>query len=164
VTAPSLHDFVSLSMDLTAFPETDLVGTGLARQYLTKVRAACGDTVVAELCAAHRAARDEAGGDAAALDRELRHRIFSDDWMGPVARNVIKLWYAGIWYGLPREWSDSFGARTAAETSTVTPASYQEGLLWRAIGANPPGAKAPGFGSWALPPRIDNRYLKGPME
>ena len=53
------------------------------------------------------------------------------------------------------------GAHAAAETSTVTSASYQEGLLWRAIGANPPGAKAPGYGSWAKPPRIEHRRLKG---
>ena len=26
--------------------------------------------------------------------------------------------------------------------------------LWVAIGANPPGAKAPGYGSWAYPPQI----------
>jgi hypothetical protein len=162
VTAPRLEDFLSLSVDLTAFPEIDLRGTGLAGQYLAKVRAACGDAVVAELLAAHQAARDEAAGDPARLDRGLRYRIFSDPCLGPVARNVIKLWYAGMWYGLPAEWTDTFGARLAAETSTVTAASYQEGLLWRAIGANPPGAKAPGYGSWAEPPPIDDRYLKGP--
>lgn len=161
MSTPTLEDFLSLSVDLTAFAETDLRGTGLASQYLGKVRAACGDAVVAELFAAHHAAREEASGDPAGLDRGLRHRIFSDPRLGPVARNVIKLWYAGTWYGLPPEWTDSFGAQPAAETSTVTAASYQEGLLWRAIGANPPGAKAPGYGSWAEPPRIDDRYLKG---
>lgn len=161
MTAPSLEDFLSLSVDLTAFPETDLLGTGLADQYLAKVRAACSDAVVAGLFAAHKAARAEAAGDPDRLDRALRHRIFGDDCLGPVARNVIKLWYAGMWYGLPPEWTDSFGAQAAAQTSTVTAASYQEGLLWRAIGANPPGAKAPGYGSWAAPPRIDDRYLKG---
>ena len=161
MTAPSLDDFLALSVDLTAFPETDLRGTGLAGKYLAKVRAACGDAVVTALFAAHRAARAEAAGDPAGFDRALRHRIFSDDCRGPVARNVIKLWYAGMWYALPPEWTDEFGARPAAETSTVTAASYQEGLLWPAIGANPPGAKAPGYGSWAEPPRIDDRYLKG---
>ena len=25
--------------------------------------------------------------------------------------------------------------------------------LWLAIGATPPGAKGPGYGSWALPPK-----------
>lgn len=166
MTAPSLEEFLALSVDLTAFPETDLLGTGLSQQYLAKVRAACGDTVVAELFAAHEAARTEAArteaaGDPTGLDRALRYLIFSDDRLGPVARNVIKLWYAGMWYGLPPEWTDCFGAQPAAETSAVTAASYQEGLLWRAIGANPPGAKAPGYGSWARPPRIDDRYLKG---
>jgi hypothetical protein len=161
VTAPTLEQFLALSVDLTAFPETDLVGTGLAEQYLAKARAACTDAVVAELFAAHQAARDEAAGDPAAFDRALRYRIFADDRLGPVARNVIKLWYAGMWYGLPPDWTDAFGAWSAAETSSVTAASYQEGLLWRAIGANPPGAKPPGFGSWAQPPRIDERYLKG---
>lgn len=171
MTTEFFEEFLSLSADLTAFGETDLLGTGLAHQYLAKVRAACGDEVVTTLLDAHRAARADAAGDKAGshnrapldqalLDRALRHRIFSDDRLGPVARNVIKLWYAGMWYGLPPEWTDSYGAQAAAETSAVTAASYQEGLLWRAIGANPPGAKAPGYGSWAQPPRIEDRYLK----
>ncbi|NKE59996.1 hypothetical protein FXN61_25640 [Lentzea sp. PSKA42] len=165
MTAQSFDRFLLLSVDLTAFEKTELLGTGLAHQYLAKVRAACGDEVFTALLAAHRLARADAVRDAGScdrtlLDRALRHRIFSDDRLGPVARNVIKLWYSGTWYGLPPEWTDSYGAHTAAETSTVTAASYQEGLLWRAIGANPPGAKAPGYGSWAQPPRIDARYLK----
>jgi len=166
MTAEPFEDFLLLSVDLTAFPETDLLGTGLAHQYLAKVRAACGSEIVAALLEAHRAARAdataEAGAcDAALLDRALRHRIFSDERLGPVARNVIKLWYAGMWYGLPPEWTDRYGAHGAAVTSTVTAASYQEGLLWPAIGANPPGAKAPGYGAWTTPPRIEDRYLKG---
>jgi len=166
VSSRPFEDFLALSVDLTAFEETELLGTGLARQYLAKVRATCGDRITTALLDAHRAARadaaDDAGGDSRpALDRSLRHRIFSDDCLGPVARNVIKLWYAGMWYSLPPEWIDAYGVHTAAETSTVTAASYQEGLLWRAIGANPPGAKGPGYGSWAQPPRIEERYLKG---
>lgn len=165
MTAESFDEFLRLSVDLTAFDETDLLGTGLAHHYLAKVLAACGDDVVVGLLDAYRAARadavDDAGCDLILLDRALRHRIFGDDRLGPVARNVVKLWYAGMWYGLPPEWTDRYGAHTAAETSTVTSASYQEGLLWRAIGANPPGAKAPGYGSWAQPPRIEHRYLKG---
>jgi hypothetical protein len=166
MTAPSFEEFIRLSVDLTAFEATDLLGTGLAHEYLAKVRAACGDEVVTALLDAHRAARSDAAGDAGGcdptrLDRALRHRIFSDDRLGPVARNVVKLWYAGMWYGLPPEWIDRYGARSAADTSTVTAASYQEGLLWRAIAANPPGAKAPGYGSWVEPPRIDERYRKG---
>ena len=166
MSAEPFEEFLRLSADLTDFEETDLLGTGLAHEYLAKVRAACGDDVVVGLLDAYRAARAEATDDAGRrdsllLDRALRHRIFSDERLGPVARNVVKLWYAGMWYGLPPEWTDRYGAHAAAETSTVTSASYQEGLLWRAIGANPPGAKAPGYGSWAKPPRIEQRFLKG---
>jgi hypothetical protein len=160
VSAPPLDDFLALSVDLTAFGQVDLLGTGLAHEYYEKVRTACGDDIVTDLLAAYREARAGAD-DAAGLDRSLRHLIFSDERLGPVARNVIKLWFAGTWYGLPPEWTDSFGARAAGQTSTVTAASYQEGLLWPAIGANPPGAKAPGYGSWARPPVIDERYLRG---
>jgi hypothetical protein len=166
MTAETFEDFLVMSVDLTAFAQTDLLGTGLAHQYLAKVRAACGDDVITALLAAHQAARADATDDAGTfdrtlLDRALRHRIFSDERLGPVARNVIKLWYAGMWYGLPPEWTDRYGAQSAAVTSTVTAASYQEGLLWRAIGANAPGAKAPGYGAWTQPPRIEERYLKG---
>ncbi|MFF8926181.1 hypothetical protein ACF1AO_02855 [Streptomyces longwoodensis] len=171
MTAPSFEDFLALSVDLTAFEETDLLGTGMAHPYFAKVRAACGDEAVTALLDAHRKARTEASGapgrhpraplDRDEFDRALRYRIFSDDRLGPVARNVIKLWYAGMWYALPPEWTDRYGAHAAAGTSTLGAASYQEGLLWRAIGANPQGAKAPGYGSWAQPPRIAERYLKG---
>ena len=181
MTAPSFEEFLALSVDLTAFESTALLGTGMADQYLAKVRAACGDEAVVALLEAHRAARADAAGaagshrqtppdrttldrtpvDTDVFDRALRHRIFSDDRLGPVARNVIKLWYSGMWYSLPPEWTDQYGARAAGETSTVTAASYQEGLLWQAIGANPPGARAPGYGAWAQPPRIEDRYLKG---
>jgi hypothetical protein len=156
-----LGRFLALSVDLTAFSEFELQGTGLATDYLAAVRTVVGEKVVTDLLAAHREARSAAGDDQAALERALRHRVLSDERLGPVARNIIKLWYAGAWYELPSEWTEAFGARVADRTFFVSPAAYTEGLLWPAIGANPPGAKAPGFGSWAAPPRIDERYLKG---
>jgi hypothetical protein len=84
----------------------------------------------------------------------LRRDIFSHELLGPIARNVVKLWYAGIWYELPREWTEAFGTRENNDTFGVSAAAYTESLLWPAIGANPPGAKGPGYGSWATPPRI----------
>ena len=97
--------------------------------------------------------REEAdrGGDIGDL---LRRDIFGDSRLGPIARNVIKLWYVGIWYELPREWSDAYGQRERDTKFTVSPTAYTEGLLWPAMDANPPGAKAPGYASWTRPPRI----------
>ena len=84
----------------------------------------------------------------------LRRELYGDPRLGPVARNVIKLWYVGIWYELPSAWVEAYGAGPADVDTMVSGAAYAEGLLWVAIGANPPGAKAPGYGSWTGPPCI----------
>jgi hypothetical protein len=136
--------FLAFSSAVTAFSVFDLHGTGLAECCLSTVVRVVGRETLAELLDAY----DRAAGDAGTL----RAEIFSDEKFGPVARNIIKLWYAGIWYELPSEWSESFGARENDGTFTAWSQAYPEALLWRAIGANPPGAKAPGYGSWAFPP------------
>ncbi|MGW3916330.1 hypothetical protein ACWEBX_33185, partial [Streptomyces sp. NPDC005070] len=69
MTAPSFEKFLLLSVDLTAFEETDLLGTGMAHPYLAKVRAACGDEIVTALLEAHRAARADAAGEAGSRTR-----------------------------------------------------------------------------------------------
>jgi hypothetical protein len=52
-----------------------------------------------------------------------------------LTRAVIRLWYTGVW-------SEVLSAR-----------SYAEGLVWKTFHGAPPGTTAPGFGSWARPPR-----------
>jgi hypothetical protein len=157
VTAQDLlRRFLGFSAEVTAFSEFDLQGTGQAEDYLQSVLTVVGEGILRELLCAYERARDETGvetGD----DRKARlyTDIFSDEKLGPVARNIIKMWYVGIWYELPPEWTETFGALENDVTFFVSPAAYTEGLLWRAIGANPPGAKAPGYGSWAAPPRIE---------
>ena len=85
---------------------------------------------------------------------DLRRSILGDARLGPVARNIMKLWYLGIWYELPRPWIEANGARAANITFMVSAEAYTEGLVWPAVGANPPGAKAPGYASWTGPPQI----------
>jgi hypothetical protein len=94
------------------------------------------------------------GGEAASLDREIRVTILGDEMLGPVARNLIKLWYVGSWYQMPSDWRETHGGAESDCDFVVSPAAYTEGLLWPAIGANPQGAKPHGYGMWALPPRI----------
>jgi hypothetical protein len=136
--------FLAFSSAVTAFSEFDLHGTGQAACYLSTVVRVLGQETLTELLDAY----DQAAGDAGTL----RAAIFGDEKFGPIARNIIKLWYAGIWYELPSEWTESFGARENDGTFTASSQAYPEALLWRAVGANPPGAKAPGYGSWASPP------------
>jgi hypothetical protein len=157
-----LPRFLDFSAEVTAFAVLDLYGTGQAEAYLASVVTVVGEEVLGDLLDAWERAGDEAGGeaggesgaDARARARLLYRDVFSSEKLGPVARNIIKLWYAGVWYELPPEWTESFGPLENDVTFVVSPAAYTEGLLWRAIGANPSGARAPGYGSWAAPPRI----------
>jgi hypothetical protein len=138
--------FLAFSSEVTAFTVFDLQGTGQADSYLSTVARVVGEQALTELLDAY----DKTAHTARALEAD----IFSSEKLGPIARNIIKLWYAGVWYGLPPEWTESFGARENDGTFTASPEAYPEGLLWRAIGANPPGARAPGYGSWAHAPLI----------
>lgn len=142
--------FLALSAEITAFTTFDLLGTGMADAYLTAVIDVVGEATVAQLLDAWERVR-RAGPD---LEENLRREIFGDEKLGPIARNIIKLWYIGTWYQLPYAWTQTFGALEKDVTFVVSPAAYVEGLLWPAIGSHPPGAKAPGYGSWATPPVI----------
>jgi len=141
-----------LSEELTGFSALRLHGTGQAEEYRATIADVAGADVLDALLDAWTRIREEAdrGDDIGDL---LRRDVFGDPRLGPIARNVIKMWYVGAWYELPKEWSDAYGVRERA-TFTVSPTAYTEGLLWPAMGTNPPGAKAPGYASWTGPPRI----------
>jgi len=157
--ASRLDRFLELSSIATAFTVFELWGTGMAAEYLAVVDRVVGSEVTDQLLDVYgRVTRD---ADAKAeLDILIRHELLSDPTLGPVARNIVKLWYVGIWYALPRAWIDANGARSADATFTVSATAYTEGLLWPAIGASPPGAKPPGFATWTEPPRIPVRATR----
>jgi hypothetical protein len=148
-----LDAFLAFSARVTAFSVFELLGTGQAEEYLAIVLDVVGEEALADLLGTEADIRARADDDAEA-DRLLRAEVLGDERLGPVARNIIKLWYIGTWYALPREWHDAFGREDADRTFVVSPTAYVEGLVWPAIGANPPGAKGPGYGTWALPPRV----------
>lgn len=148
--------FLAFSAEVTAFKVFELEGTGLTDAYLQAVENVVGRELVGQLLNTFR--EFDPGNEAERRDH-LRRQIFGDEKLGPIARNIVKLWYLGIWYQLPRAWTDAYGAREKDVTFTVTAGAYIEGLLWKAVGAHPPGAKAPGYGSWAAPPRIPGLEL-----
>ena len=145
-----LEIFLSLSVELTAFSHFDLLGTGLTERYLATLDKVVGGEITDALLAAFVALPSE---DEARI-RAMRTTILGNELLGDVARALIKLWYSGTWFELPTAWTERFGPRPADTTFVVSPDAYVEGLLWKAIGAHPAGAKAPGFGSWAFPPKI----------
>jgi hypothetical protein len=147
-----LERFLAFSSEVTAYSVFELRGTGLAETYLATVEDVVGREVVDALLDRYETAVAAANGGP--RQDLLRRGVFSDAWLGPVARNIVKMFYLGTWYEFPRAWTEAYGALRKNVTFTVSAAAYTEGLLWPSIGANPPGAKAPGYGAWALPPRI----------
>lgn len=151
MTASRLDAFLRFSSEVTGFKVVELRGTGQSEAYMATVDKVVGSDLTDALLATYHDIGEPSGPT---RERDLRRAIFGDERLGPIARNVVKLWYVGIWYQLPTHWRETNGVRADDVTFTVSPSAYTEGLLWPAIGANPAGAKAPGYGSWALPPRI----------
>lgn len=147
------EQFMAFSVDVTGFSRFDLNGTGQGESYFATVIQVVGFDIFEQLMQAYEVIGDETPPDSEERYTQLQ-KIFGDEKLGPVARNVVKLWFCGNWYQLPGYWSQTYGPAPKDVTFTVSPDSYVEGLLWTTIGAHPTGAKAPGYGSWAYPPII----------
>lgn len=144
--------FVALSVVLTGFDDAELWGTGMVDPYLDWLRSVVGEQRTGDLLSAAQATIDAAGGKPAVLERLFLMNILEDDVLGPLARNLIVLWYLGQWNQLPADWRDVHGASALDQTCIISPDAYVQGLAWKAIHTHPSGAKMPGYGSWALPP------------
>ena len=162
ISTPSrLATFLDLSVVLTGFDEVTLRGAGVADSYLQAAASRIGAANVEALLSTYGEIAKATPGDPTAREARVRRDILGDEKLGPIARAILKLWYFGTWYALPEAWHQKYGpvpadATFADMTFVVSADAYVEGLLWRAIGAHPAGAKAPGFGSWAQPPVFPN--------
>ncbi len=147
--------FLRLSVILTGFEEHVLLGTGMLQAYYDELLLIIG-------------AR-EAGSLLGALDRvpnsddtQFQNIVLDCPRYGPVARNVLTMWYLGMWTQLPREWRDAYGATSYDTDHVVSAAAYREGLVWLAAGTHPMSAKQPGFGTWAEPSALKLPVAPGP--
>ncbi|KZN43626.1 hypothetical protein [Pseudoalteromonas luteoviolacea] len=152
--AYQIQQFIELSGALTDFNAFTLNGTGQVQNYYDTLNRIVGRVMVEELLSKFSAIY-EASTDHEKFNELLRKQIIGDEKFGPVARNIIKLWYTGMWYQMAQFWREAYGMSDEDVTFFVNSASYAEGLLWQAIDANPSGAKGPGYGSWSLPPNIN---------
>jgi hypothetical protein len=148
----SLELFLSFSATLTGFGAAELWATGMVRTYYALLPSIVGDRIFGELLSRWRDTYIRGEGDEPLLDELVTTQILDDPKFGPLARNLAALWYLGMWNQLPAEWRNVHGAWANDVTNVVSPKSYAEGLVWKAIHTHPPAAKQPGYGSWALPP------------
>lgn len=138
--------FLDLSVAVTGFSRFHLQGTGQASLYFDTVRSIIGGEMFGELLQTFH-------------DRGVE-AVLESGKLGPIARNILKLWYIATWEKLPPEWNKRFGTLTNDSTFIASPYAYTEGLVWTAIGVNPPAAKAPGYETWSNPPSVTLRSPK----
>ncbi|WLW51666.1 hypothetical protein [Streptomyces sp. YU58] len=141
--APSapLERFVRLCVPLTGFSAFDLHGTGMAPLYLDTTRRELGEGHLENFLSRWEQAQAEGKGPAELPPTERE-----------IARALVYLWYTGAWPRIaPAVHAELRRDRPNGE-SMASATSYPEGLVWRAFGGHPGGAKPPGFGTWSYPP------------
>lgn len=144
--------FLQLSALVTGFGRVQLLGTGMADGYLRTLEETLPGDTLDELLAAY-------DGLPAGADREsaVASKILADPKLGPVARNVILLWYCGTWTALPDQWRAAYGSSPLDTNRVVSGDAYQAGLQWVVAGAHPAAAQQQGYGAWALAPEGSSR-------
>lgn len=142
--------FVDVSVVLTGFGRVQLVGTGLTDTYLHALDAVLPDGVLDELLDAV----GQLPADAKADSDAGVEPILADPKLGPIARNVILMWFCGTWTALPDAWRTAYGASPLDTDHVVSAEAYQGGLQWAAAGAHPAGALQQGFGAWSVAPQM----------
>ena len=157
-------DFYQLSVVLTDYDEVQLQATGVGEEYCQTLTRWVRQDVLDDLYHCFNALpRDHEGN---VCEKALRSDILASTKLGPVARNIIKMWYLSIWYQLGSEWDFDYGipaynspvvgvADPKTENYIISNNAYIQGLVWRALGSHPMGAKQPGYGTWAEAPRQD---------
>jgi hypothetical protein len=174
-TEEKLREFVKFSAAVTGFSEFDLWGTGQAEAYYKAAVDQEGPDAIQRVMAS-----DPAAGPTDAVVKSIIKLWYVGVWYGPelVGRMDVAAWTAPGRSGakpavpddsrpdgsLPRQAGPghragedrAHGEEESTPLFVVSPDAYTEGLLWRAIGAHPSGAKAPGYGSWANPPVFED--------
>lgn len=146
----TLDTFADLCAALTGFDAAHLVGTGNVAPFWDLLTDRTGPENARALLTAWT---DRVAPDAEP-DRAMRLHILGDARLGPMARNLIRLWYVGTWKGMPADWRAAHAPGRPDGDTIPSAGAYTEGLLWPAVGANPPGAKPFGYAMWAKPPRV----------
>ncbi|NEO65859.1 MAG: hypothetical protein F6J98_37890, partial [Moorea sp. SIO4G2] len=146
---------------VTGFSRFDLLGTGQADLYYQTVLKMIGKEILVELLDTFHDLdlKAQKNYKPSILTEALHSEILASGKLGPIARNIIKLWYTATWEKLPDQWREQFGASVdhsifIPSPYIPSPYAYPEGLVWRAVGVNPPGAKAPGYGTWSEAPSV----------
>ncbi|MCY7296928.1 hypothetical protein [Alteromonas sp. a30] len=151
----NLGDFYQLSAILTGYDEARLQGSGVGETYYEVLTTLIPSHILTQLqdtfCTIEALPKK-------ALDSELRKQILANAMLGPVARNILKMWYTSIWYPMPTAWSKIYAVPNQSEQKyqdvefIISDDAYIQGLAWEAVHSHPMGAKQPGYATWSFTP------------
>lgn len=150
-----MENFLALSAALTGFNRVELLGTGQADHYFKEVVTILGEEICGELWSVAAEIFRRRHGSEQELEKAIRREILANPKLGPVAKNITVMWYLARWYKMPHDWRSLYVRSPKDFNRVISAAAYPEGLVWRAMGAHPPGAKPTGFGIWSLPPQAE---------
>lgn len=131
-TDPQTKLFLEISAVLTGFSETELRATGMADTYYATILENTDGEDIQYFFQNVKAILTAPKRTEESTEEAVAAQLIPDSCYGGLAKNITALWYTGNWTG-----------------NVVSAASYIQGLMWDAGHTHPPGAKQPGYGSWA---------------
>lgn len=138
----TLADFVNISALLTGYDQQTLKPQNdtqqLSETYFATLNKEVSADVLAQLLAAFQSL------PANPSNEQVVNTILAVSPIGAVAKNIIQMWYTGIWYT----------NATAGEGYVISATTYRNGLVWSAMGAHPMGFSEENFGYWSDPPQM----------
>ncbi|TRX32758.1 hypothetical protein FNW52_16520 [Flavobacterium sp. ZT3R18] len=124
--------FLKVSALLTGFGKTELKATGMLENYYNTILKNVGKETIDYFFLDLNKLFTDPVHTAQSIENTLSTQFMPNSSYDGLAKKIIILWYTGNW-----------------ENEVVSSASYIQGLMWNAGHTHPPGAKQPGFGSWA---------------
>jgi len=128
-----LDQFAALSEILTGEKKVDKT---LAGQYLGRLKTQYATQMQALLNTFDALARDKYPLF------EVKRRIVNDKTLGPLAQQIIAIWY-----------TSEFVGADGKTPNAGTQAQFYRGLLWNVIKAHPPTHSTLKYGYWTKPPK-----------
>lgn len=137
----SSKTFLTISTYLTGYSEVELLGTGLLETYFNVFIEKFSPETLHYFFTEVDEILLESADDEDKINAAIATRLIPDSAYDGIGKNIILVWYTGNW-----------------GSDVISKQSYQQGLMWDAAEAHPPGAKQPGYGSWSsLPIRIPTK-------
>src|ERR1700677_1926539 len=108
--------FLNLSVELCGLSHFQLESTGFADLYLKTVVGEVGAGRMTRLLGVYASLPGSTEEQRAAA---MRAKLLCHEEFGPVAHNIIKLWYAAMWFQMPEEWNHQYRAGRKNESFEI---------------------------------------------